>query len=106
MEVISELIRKQSELFNKQFEDLVIERLNEEGYDTSDRMAIAKRCHVIIKEDDKVRELYVDYGKDSQKLIAYYTDPVIKGPDWAEPADAPFTFQMEFTFGPMPLNHG
>lgn len=96
MEVIEQLIATQSQAFAKRFEDLVIGRLNELGYETADRKKIAERCHVLIKLGSNLRELWIDKDTGDQKLIALYTDPVSK----IEEVKGVYTGTIEFTFTP------
>lgn len=103
MQVIDELIQNQSAAFSKRFEDLVITRLNELGYSTVDRMDIAKRCTTVMKENSKDRELWIDYEKASQRLIALYTDPVSRLIE----SKGVYTGKIEFKFTPVAVpNHG
>lgn len=97
MEVVNEIIKRESEAFSARFTSLVIGRLSELGYETADQKAIAKRCTSIVKEGAKVREFWVDYGRDTARLIAHYTEPVAK----IEEVDGVTTFSLEFTFNPI-----
>lgn len=102
MQVIDELILEQSKTFAKKFEDLVITSLNEAGYNTLDRRAIAERCESFVKEDTKVRELWIDHGKASARLIARFTDPV----SVFEEAGGVYTGKIEFSFAPVHIQEG
>lgn len=101
MEVVNEIIKRESEAFSARFNNLIISRLNELGYETADQEAIAKRCTSFVKEETKVRDLWVDYGRDNAKLIAHYTEPVSK----IEEVDGVTKFSLEFTFNPVKAHH-
>ena len=79
-------------------DSMIIDRLEEMGYDITDKKAIAKRCELKIFVDNEVREIWIDSGTPDQKLVCYFTDP--------EPIlhpNIPYRVTgTEFKFAPMP----
>lgn len=78
-------------------DQMILDRLEEMGYDISDKVAIAKRCEVRMIEGDKVREIFIDSGTPDKQLVCYFTEISIM--NTTEP---PFKITTEFKFAPMP----
>jgi len=78
-------------------DDMMYSRLQEMGYDISDKEAIARRCEVRIYEGDRKQELWIDTGTGNQKLVCYFSELEAK-PD----PDKPYLIRTEFGFAPMP----
>ena len=65
---INELVTDHCSKIVKKREDLILARLNELGYDTSNPEEVAKRCTVIPDPENKYYSMYID-DQDSRILV-------------------------------------
>ena len=100
MEMITQVTENASAELAKKWDDIVLARLKEAGYDIVNLEQIARRCTVMCKEKSNVRELWVDYGRDNAQLVATYTDPKVE----LKKNGNTFEATMSFTFTPLPTS--
>lgn len=97
MNLINDIITQLSKEISRKFENLVMARLFEMGYNISGPKEAAERLHIIKHEDNPIHELWMDKGKPEEQLIAYFTETIIKQQEVNS-----YKITSEFKFGPMP----
>jgi len=91
--VVSDLCK---EIAAKQ-DGMILGRLEEMGYDVTDKEAIAKRCELRVFEDNEVKEIWIDSNTPDQRLVCYFTETKI-----IEDTTTAHKITTEFKFAPMP----
>lgn len=78
---------------------LILGRLQEMGYDISDKIAIAKRLEIRTLEGSEVREILIDTNTPEQALVCCVTET-----QTISDSKNPYKITTEFRFSPMPTN--